>query len=113
MQAEAYLQRISALEAQIERDKQGTADLQATSADLSAAQQRIQVLEASAAAAEGRAVAAESRAQQAGAALEGKTTELRALELAMGELTYEAESGRGAELQSRQLQARPDQLHRA
>jgi chromosome segregation ATPase len=96
--------RIRQLDSQIEQGEQRAAGLQNTSADLAAAQQQLRHLQATSKAAEEKAAIAEKVAQQAHAALNGKAAELQALELAMGELTYEAESARDAELRSRQLQ---------
>jgi flagellar biosynthesis chaperone FliJ len=96
--------RIRQLESQIEQGEQHAAGLQSMSAELAAAQQQLRHLQDTAKAAEDQAAASEKAAQQAHASLDHKMAELQALELAMGELTYEAESARGAELRSRQLQ---------
>lgn len=70
------------------------------------AQQRADGLQAAVASADERVAVAEAEATRLRDALDAQAAELQRLELAMGELTYEAEAARGAQLRCRQLDVR-------
>ena len=107
VQNEASQRRIQQLEAQLQQHAHSAASSRAAATGLADAQQRVSSLEAELKAVGARCTSAEGHVEQLKAALDAKAGELQNLELAMGELTYEAESARGAELRSRQLQVLP------
>ena len=104
MQSEASERRIQHLETQLQEQRHVAAASQAASSGLADAQQQIQALESRRVTADERVASTERQLAQLQAAFDAKAAEVQNLELAMGELTYEAESARTAQLQSRQLQ---------
>ena len=104
VQNEAQQRRIHNLQAELEQQRTATAASRAADADLRDAQQRASSLEAAASSADERVALADAEASRLREAVDAKATEQQRLELAMGELAYEAESARGAQLRCRQLE---------
>jgi chromosome segregation ATPase len=102
----AHQRRIHHLEAQLERHQKVESVSRAANEDLVKAQHQIESLKGQCRATDARVSIAEAEALRLQRLLDSKAGEMQNLELAMGEVTYEAESARGAELRSRQLQVR-------
>ena len=104
VQVDVCQRRIQALEAQLQQQQAAAGASHAVDVQLQDASARADRAEAAEKGADERASAAQEELQRLRDALDAKVAELQRLELAMGELTYEAETARGAELRSRQLQ---------